>query len=74
MFSLRTSERLQQVLGYFGLVSEPAWTINEGRTEVFLRYGLGSLHGGGTHDTDRVIMARRMGLGRNASESAGQMV
>ncbi|MEK7216820.1 MAG: acyl-CoA dehydrogenase family protein [Chloroflexota bacterium] len=74
MFSLRTSQRIQQALGYFGLVSDPQWTPNEGRTEVFVRYGLGSLHGGGTHDTDRVIMSRRMGLGRNASESAGQMV
>ena len=74
LFSLRTSERLQEVLGYFSLTSDPKWELNEGRTEVFARYGLGALHGGGTHDTDRVIISRRMGLGRSAQEATPQMV
>ncbi len=73
MFALRTSQRLQDLLGYFALTKDPKWTPGTGRIELYTRYGLGALHGGGTHDTDRVIIARRMGLGRTQRESAGQM-
>ena len=38
--------------------------------EYTVRSGPGWLHGGGTLDTDRLIIARRLGLGRPAQEAA----
>jgi alkylation response protein AidB-like acyl-CoA dehydrogenase len=73
MFALHTSQRMQELLGYFALTKDPEWTPGTGRVEVYTRLGLGGLHGGGTHDTDRVIISRRMGLGRTVQEQAGQM-
>jgi len=35
-----------------------------------VRSGPGWLHGGGTLDTDRLIIARRLGLGRPQQETA----
>ena len=40
--------------------------------EYVIRSGPGQLHGGGTLDTDRLIFARRAGIGRETKgESAG---
>ena len=38
--------------------------------EHLVRAGPGQLHGGGTLDTDRLIVARRMGIGRATKEEA----
>ncbi len=38
--------------------------------EYAVRSGPGMMHGGGTLDTDRLIVARRLGLGRPAKEKA----
>jgi alkylation response protein AidB-like acyl-CoA dehydrogenase len=66
---LEVAERLQQILGYHTLVAnlDVAESID---FEYAARQGPGTLHGGGTLDTDRLIMARRMGLGRPTAEQA----
>ena len=69
MVRLRNAERLQQILGHDALI--PDLTINEEADfEYAVRAGPGWLHGGGTLDTDRLIIARRLGLGRSSKEEA----
>lgn len=70
---LRNVRSMQQVLGYLSLIRDPEWAPAGGWLELYARSGVGGLHGGGTLDTDRVIMARRMGLGRTVREEAGKM-
>ena len=69
MVRLRNGERLQQIMGYDALV--PDLTVHEVVDfEYTVRSGPGMLHGGGTLDTDRLIIARRLGLGRPTKEKA----
>lgn len=69
MVRLRNAERLQRILGYDALV--PEMSVNEATDfEYMVRSGPGQLHGGGTLDTDRLIFARRLGLGRPHGEKA----
>jgi 3-oxocholest-4-en-26-oyl-CoA dehydrogenase alpha subunit len=69
MVRLRNSERVQKILGYDALV--PDNSVHEvADFEYTVRSGPGWLHGGGTLDTDRLIIARRLGLGRPAQEAA----
>ncbi len=69
MVRLRNGERLQQIMGYDALV--PDLTVNEVVDfEYVVRSGPGQLHGGGTLDTDRLVFARRVGLGRPTKEKA----
>lgn len=69
MRRLVVAERLQQILGYHTLI--PNFDVPEAVDfEHAARQGPGTLHGGGTLDTDRLIMGRRMGLGRPTVEQA----
>ena len=66
---LRNGERLQQILGADALVQD--LSVHEVVDfEYCVRSGPGQLHGGGTLDTDRLIFARRLGLGRPTQERA----
>ena len=66
---LRNGERLQQILGADALVQD--LSVHEVVDfEYCVRSGPGQLHGGGTLDTDRLIFARRLGLGRPTQEKA----
>ena len=67
--TLRMAERMQQIVGYSSLVAD--LSVPEAEDfEYLTRKGPGALHGGGTLDTDRLIIARRMGLGRTVREEA----
>ena len=69
MVRLRNGERLQQIMGYDALV--PDLTLHEVVDfEYIVRSGPGMLHGGGTLDSDRLVFARRVGLGRPTKEKA----
>lgn len=67
MTRLRNAERLQKILGYDALVPDKA-THELADFEYNVRFGPGMMHGGGTLHTDRVIVARRLGLGRSATK------
>lgn len=66
---LRNAERLQRILGYDALVTDLS-VHEQADFEYAVRSGPGWLHGGGTLDTDRLIFARRLGLGRPTGEAA----
>ena len=69
MMRLRNGERLQQIMGADALVQD--LSVHEVVDfEYAVRTGPGQLHGGGTLDTDRLIFARRLGLGRPMTERA----
>jgi alkylation response protein AidB-like acyl-CoA dehydrogenase len=66
---LRNGERMQQIMGCDALVQD--LSVHEVVDfEYCVRSGPGQLHGGGTLDTDRLIFARRLGLGRPTQEKA----
>ena len=66
---LRNGERLQQIMGADALVQD--LSVHEVVDfEYCVRSGPGQLHGGGTLDTDRLIFAQRLGLGRPTQEKA----
>lgn len=69
MVRLRNSERMQRILGFDALVPDTS-VHEEADFEYTVRSGPGWLHGGGTLDTDRLIIARRLGLGRPSQETA----
>jgi len=69
MLRLRNGERLQSIMGADALVQD--LSVHEVVDfEYAVRTGPGQLHGGGTLDTDRLIFARRLGLGRPTKETA----
>jgi hypothetical protein len=73
MARLRNGERLQQIMGADALVQD--LSVHEVVDfEYAVRTGPGQLHGGGTLDTDRLVFARRVGLGRPTQEKAPETI
>jgi alkylation response protein AidB-like acyl-CoA dehydrogenase len=73
MARLRNGERLQRIMGADALVQD--LSVHEVVDfEYAVRTGPGQLHGGGTLDTDRLVFARRVGLGRAAQEKAPETI
>ncbi len=73
MVRLRNGERLQQIMGCDALV--PNLSVHEVVDfEYVVRSGPGMMHGGGTLDTDRLVFARRVGLGRSTKEKAPETI
>jgi alkylation response protein AidB-like acyl-CoA dehydrogenase len=73
MARLRNGERLQQIMGIDALVQD--LSVHEVVDfEYAVRTGPGQLHGGGTLDTDRLVFARRVGLGRPQLEKAPETI
>ena len=70
---LRIGEAILQVLGPYALTNDPAWDQSDGRMEVFQRASIVNLHPGGTGEIQKVIMARRLGIGRVVREQAGAL-
>lgn len=70
---LRTAEAILKILGPYALTSDPSWDLSDGRMEVFQRSSIVALHPGGTADIQKVIMARRIGIGRAVKEQAGAL-
>jgi alkylation response protein AidB-like acyl-CoA dehydrogenase len=69
MLNLHNAKRIQDLLGYSSLLEN--LEVDElDEFQYAIRRGPGELHGAGTLDTDRVVIARRLGLGRTRAESA----
>ncbi|MCH7714246.1 MAG: acyl-CoA dehydrogenase family protein, partial [Chloroflexi bacterium] len=70
---LRMSAAILDILGPSALTYDPKWGAAEGHMEAHQRSAIVALHPGGTADIQKVIMARRIGIGREVREQAGAL-
>ena len=70
---LRSAEAMLDVLGPYALTNDPKWDMSDGHMEVFQRSSIVAMHPGGTAEIQKVIMARRLGIGRQVREQAGRL-
>lgn len=73
MSGLRQATAILDILGPAALTYDPALGAGEGHVEAYMRSALIALHPGGTTDIQKVIMARRIGIGREVKEKAGAL-
>ncbi|HEX2174049.1 MAG TPA: acyl-CoA dehydrogenase family protein, partial [Dehalococcoidia bacterium] len=71
MSILRMAQAIHDVLGNHALTRDPEWGAAEGWLEYYMRHAIQQLHPGGTGDIQKVVMARRIGIGRAEREEAG---
>jgi alkylation response protein AidB-like acyl-CoA dehydrogenase len=69
--ALRTSKAVQRILGPYAITTDPQWGLEGGHVEVQQRGSIVAQHPGGTVEIQKVIMARRLGIGRAVREQAG---
>ena len=70
---LRMAQAMLDILGPAGLTNDPELGSAEGHMEAHSRAGIVAIHPGGTTDIQKVIMARRIGIGREVRERAGAL-
>lgn len=68
---LDIAERMLRIAGPRVLTKDERWGPLKGTVEYFQRDAITALHPGATTDIQRVIMARRIGVGRREREKAG---
>ncbi|MBI2887798.1 MAG: acyl-CoA dehydrogenase family protein [Chloroflexi bacterium] len=73
MSGLRLTHTVGRLLGYSALVSSGPNAAADGFAEAQQRQGIVSVHPGGTADVQKLIIARRIGVGRTAREEAGRL-
>ena len=62
-----------EILGPYALTNDSKWRPLGGSVELHQRSSIVGLHPGGTADIQKVIMARRIGIGRSTREEAGTL-
>jgi len=70
---LRLTNTMGRLLGYHALVTEGPYAAADGYAEAQQRSGIIGVHPGGTADVQKLIIARRIGIGRTAREEAGRL-
>ena len=70
---LRMAQAMLDILGPAGLTHDPELGAADGHMEAHSRAGIVAIHPGGTTDIQKVIMARRIGIGREVRERAGAL-
>ena len=70
---LRIGEAILKLLGPYALTNDPQWGVADGHIEAHQRSSIVAIHPGGTSDIQKVIMARRIGIGRATREQAGTL-
>ena len=73
MSGLRMAGAILDILGPAALTKDPQWGASEGHIESHQRSAIIAMHPGGTADIQKVIMARRIGIGREVKEKAGAL-
>ena len=73
VFGLNISENILRMLGPYALTFDAEWDISDGHIEADQRHSICHLHPGATEDIQRVIMARRLGIGREVKERPGKL-
>jgi alkylation response protein AidB-like acyl-CoA dehydrogenase len=71
---LKSSQLMMDLLGPHALTSDEAWDTTDGMFETYMQSSIVALHPGATTDIQKVIMARRIGIGRSQREQAGRTV
>jgi alkylation response protein AidB-like acyl-CoA dehydrogenase len=71
--ALSKARAILEIMGPRALVSDPQWAVEDGHVEVHQRASIVEQHPGGTAEIQRVIMARRLGIGRTAREEPGKL-
>jgi alkylation response protein AidB-like acyl-CoA dehydrogenase len=61
------------IMGPFAFTSDAEWGPPGAALRVQQAHGVMATHGGGTADIQKVIMARRIGIGRAEREAAGEL-
>ena len=70
---LKMSRHILDILGPAALTFDPELGASEGHMEAHSRAGIIAIHPGGTTDIQKVIMSRRIGIGREVREKAGAL-
>ena len=70
--ALSKARAILDIMGPRALVDDPEWAVADGHVEVHQRASIVEQHPGGTAEIQRVIIARRLGIGRAAAEEPGQ--
>lgn len=73
MSGLSISENILKILGPYALTFDDKLDASNGHFEADQRSGICALHPGATEDVQRVIMARRIGIGREVREQPGKL-
>lgn len=73
MSGLRLTNTMGKLLGYSALVSEGPYAAADGYGEAQQRQGIISVHPAGTADIQKLIISRRIGVGRTTREEAGRL-
>lgn len=73
MSGLTIGENVLKILGPYALTFDPDWDLSHGHIEADQRHSICALHPGATEDIQRVIIARRLGLGREVKEQPGRL-
>ncbi|MFN8639087.1 MAG: acyl-CoA dehydrogenase family protein [Dehalococcoidia bacterium] len=68
---LEVTQAILDMLGPYALTDDAAWDPSDGQLESYVRLAIQALHPGATADIQKVIMARRIGIGRDVRERAG---
>ena len=70
---LDIGEKMLRIAGPLVLTKDPQWAPLKGMIEYFQRDSITALHPGATTDIQRVIMARRIGIGGREREQAAKL-
>ena len=73
MAGLRMGKAVLEILGPYALTNDARVGPAEGHIEAHQRSSIVAIHPGGTADIQKVIMARRIGIGRATRERAGAL-
>ncbi|MGQ4809827.1 hypothetical protein NKDENANG_03262 [Candidatus Entotheonellaceae bacterium PAL068K] len=73
MTAIDIAETLLRAVGPYALTKDEDWRPLCGSLEHYQRSAVVGLHPGGTTDIQKVIMSRRIGIGRNVKEQAGRL-
>ena len=73
MSGLRMSQSILDILGPSALTYDSHWSAADGHMEAHQRSAIVAIHPGGTADIQKLIMARRIGIGREVREQAGAL-
>ena len=73
IIGLELTKEIHDILGPAALTDDPQWGAMDGFAESHQRSAIVAMHPGGTTDIQRVIIARRLGVGNREREQAGRL-